>query len=89
MVIIMKRGRPSKRHKIEAAILECLAELNTYISVNAIVKYLKKKMEESVSWNTVKKYLDELVSLGKVEVVQLPHSKKESAEGLKVYRLKK
>jgi len=46
-------------------------------------------MGRNVSWNTVQKYLQELVELGKVEAIPTPHSKKEGKEGLTVYMLKR
>jgi len=46
-------------------------------------------LNRRLSWNTVQKYLQELVDLGKVEVISTPHSKKDGKEGLTVYMLKK
>ncbi|MEM5790570.1 MAG: hypothetical protein QXP77_00755 [Candidatus Aenigmatarchaeota archaeon] len=45
-------------------------------------------MGKSLSWNTVQKYLQELVELGRVEAIPTPHSKREG-EGLTVYILKR
>ncbi|MCS7106044.1 MAG: hypothetical protein NZ942_01885, partial [Candidatus Aenigmarchaeota archaeon] len=70
-------------------ILEILKELSTPISINAIRGMISEKLGKEVSWNTVHKYLDELVGIGKVEAIQTPHSKKEGKKGLTVYILKR
>lgn len=85
----MKRGRPSKRFEIQNLILESLREVNTPISKNAIRSMISRKIGKQVSWNTVNKYLEELVGIGKVEAIPTPHSKKEGKKGLTVYILKK
>ncbi|RLI97729.1 MAG: hypothetical protein DRP00_03590 [Candidatus Aenigmatarchaeota archaeon] len=85
----MKRGRPTKRYKVQTKIIECLEEFNTPASVNAITRFVREKLRENISWNTVKKYLEELVEMGKVEALSTPHSKKEGEEGLTIYALKK
>ena len=85
----MKRGRPSKRHEIQTLVLETLGEVNTPMSTNAICEALFKQLKKKTSWNTVHKYLNELVEFGKIHAVSLPHSKLEGKEGLTVYSLKK
>ena len=85
----MKRGRPSKRSLIMAKILETLSEINFPANVTYIQKKIAKKIGELPSWNTVKKYLEELAMLDKVEKVVLPHSKNKNKQGLTVYKLKK
>ncbi|MEM5882787.1 MAG: hypothetical protein QXQ77_00920 [Candidatus Aenigmatarchaeota archaeon] len=85
----MKRGRPSKRFEIQNLIVEVLREISTPISINAIRNMISKKIGKEVSWNTVYKYLEELVGIGKVEAIPTPHSKKEGKKGLTVYILKR
>lgn len=85
----MKRGRPSKRFPIQSLILEVLREGKVPMSVLSITKKISEKTNSNVSWNTVKKYLDELVRLDKVRSITLPHSKIEGKDGLTIYTLKK
>ena len=85
----MKRGRPSKRFEVQNLILETLKEVNTPISINAICSMIGKRIGKQISWNTVSKYLEELVQIGKIEALSTPHSKKEGKKGLTVYILKK
>ena len=85
----MKRGRPSKRTLIQKNILEVLATTEFPLTTLAITRRISKKLNKKISWNTVKKYLDELVGIDKVQAIKLPHSKKEGKEGLTIYSLKK
>ncbi|MCD6482984.1 MAG: hypothetical protein J7K83_01805 [Candidatus Aenigmarchaeota archaeon] len=84
----MKRGRPSLRHYIINYILECLSQTQTPVNVSYIKKYVDSKMERNVSWNTIKKYLNELMLLDKVKKIKLPHSKEKDKEGLTLYTLR-
>jgi hypothetical protein len=59
------------------------------MNVSTICDYLSSEMKKPVNWNTVKKYLDELVKLDKVQAIPLPHSKEENKTGLIVYSIKK
>ncbi|MEM5844330.1 MAG: hypothetical protein QXX07_00865 [Candidatus Aenigmatarchaeota archaeon] len=85
----MKRGRPSKRFEVQNLIVEVLKDVNTPISINAIRSMISEKIGKEVSWNTVDKYLNELVEIGKIEAIPTPHSKKEGKKGLTVYILKR
>jgi len=87
-VIRIKRGRPSARSTIQNQIIQCLSEIDTPISIEALRKKISKNFGKGPSWNTVQKYLQELVEIGKVEALSTPHSKKEG-EGLTVYILKR
>lgn len=84
----MKRGRPAIRSLIQSLIIECLQEVDMPISIESLRKKVSEKFGKSVSWNTVQKYLQELVELGKIEAISTPHSKKEG-EGLTVYMIKR
>jgi hypothetical protein len=46
-------------------------------------------LNKQVSWNTVQKYLHELIEANQVQAITLPHSKEDGKEGLTVYTLKK
>lgn len=83
-----KRGRPAIRSLVQSAIIEYLQEIDTPISIEALRKEISKNLGRRLSWNTVQKYLQELVGLGKVNAIPTPHSKKEG-EGLTVYILKR
>jgi hypothetical protein len=45
------------------------------------------KLGRKVSWNTTHKYVQELVEVGKIRRIPLPHSKLEGRTGLTVYEL--
>jgi hypothetical protein len=85
----MKRGRPSKRDLIQSQIIEILSSSNVPLTISALRRSISENVKETISWNTVQKYLDELVKVDKVQAIVVPHSKKEGKEGLTVYILKK
>lgn len=87
-MVKFKRGRPAIRNLVESAIIEYLQQIDTPISIEALRKEVSKILGRRLSWNTVQKYLQELVELGKVSAISTPHSKKEG-EGLTVYILKR
>jgi len=84
----MRRGRPIIRSEVQTLILEVLSQYKVPLSINAISQKIFEMTGKRISWNTIRKYLNELVELGKVTFIILPHSKKEGKEGLKVYTLK-
>ena len=85
----MKRGRPSVRNRIKPLIVETITNNRLPISVNNIKKSVEKELKKDISWNTIKKYLDELVKTDVVSPVILPHSKVEKKDGLIVYTIKR
>jgi hypothetical protein len=85
----MKRGRPSARNPVQSNILEALSSSQIPLTISALAKIISPKVGRAVSWNTIQKYLYELVQLGKVQPLPLPHSKVEGKTGLTVYQLKK
>jgi hypothetical protein len=54
-----------------------------------MARIVSEKTKEKVSWNTVQKYLQELVETNKVQAVALSHSKEAGKTGLTVYTLKR
>jgi len=70
-------------------IIEKLSTSPTPLTVSALTKDISSKLGRNVSWNTVQKYLNELVQAGKIQAIPLPHSKLPNKEGLIVYILKK
>lgn len=85
----MKRGRPNIRFVIQQEITKTLSSLNTPVTISLISKEVAKTTNRSVSWNTIQKYLQELVESGRIQAIQLPHSKQETKEGLVLYTLKR
>jgi len=85
----MKRGRPSKRQQIQANILQILGEKQVPSTVASLAKQASKNLGSTISWNTIQKYIQELVETNKVEPLRLPHSKIKNKEGLTVYILKR
>lgn len=85
----MKKGRPTKRFLIYKLIEEYFRE-NPYPSnINKITAYISQKSGKKISWNTVKKYLEELVRLDKINKINLPHSKNKEKKGLTLYSYEK
>lgn len=85
----MKRGRPIMRHEVQTLVLEVLEDINMPMSINAICEEALKRTKRKISWNTIHKYLNELVEFDKIKAIPLPHSKIEGKIGLTVYTLKK
>ena len=84
----MKRGRPIIRSELQPIINEILEESKLPLNINAITKKIEERTGKRYSWNTVQKYLNELVELGQIEAIKLPHSKKKEKYGLIVYTKK-
>ncbi|MBI2547500.1 MAG: hypothetical protein HYW23_03580 [Candidatus Aenigmarchaeota archaeon] len=85
----MKRGRPNIRHMVQKEIITLLTSLSTPVTTSSILKEISKTVNRRISWNTIQKYIQELVESGKIQVIQLPHSKIDNKPGLIVYTLKK
>jgi hypothetical protein len=85
----MKRGRPSKRSAIQGTVLEVLGSSSTPLTISALVKISSEKLQQSISWNTVEKYVRELVETERIQPICLPHSKELNKPGLTVYSIKK
>lgn len=85
----MKRGRPNIRQRVQTATIKTLEAARTPLTVSNIKRLVSKEIQQQVSWNTIYKYLRELVEANKAQPVQLPHSKNENKRGLTVYILKK
>ena len=88
-VTVMKRGRPNIRHNIQKEIIFLLSKINTPITISVLLKEITESLNRKVSWNTTQKYVRELVESGKVQAIQLPHSKEANKSGLVLYALKK
>jgi hypothetical protein len=85
----MKRGRPAKRYVIYEKILEYFEKNPFPSNVEKIREFISKELNENVSWNTVRKYLEELVKLDKLRKIVLPHSKDKNKEGITLFERKK
>ncbi len=85
----MKRGRPNMRRDVQKEIVDTLSRFGSPITISTISKDVSKILNREISWNTVQKYVQELVEIGKIQAVQLPHSKSESKDGLVVYTLRR
>lgn len=85
----MKRGRPNIRRDTQEGILSLLSQANTPVTISLLSKKISKIQNREISWNTVQKYIQELVESGKIQAIQLPHSKQEAKNGLVVYTLKR
>ena len=85
----MKRGRPNVRQTIQSNLLTVLSSSQTPLTVSSLTRFVSKEVNKSVSWNTVQKYLEELIQTERVQAIELPHSKIENRNGLTVYVLKK
>ena len=86
---MMKRGRPNVRETIQANLMSALAVSQTPLTTSTLTRVISKEVNKQISWNTVQKYLDELIQTEKIQAIELPHSKIEDRTGLTVYVLKK
>ena len=85
----MKRGRRSLKNQVESQILDILSNTQTPLTTSSIRVLILEKFDKKFSWNTIQKYLDELVKDNQVSSFSLPHSKIKDKTGLVVYILKK
>ena len=85
----MKRGRPNIRRVVQDQIITTLGHINTPITISTLLKEVSQSVNREISWNTIQKYVQELVESGKIQAIQLPHSKIENRAGLVVYTLKR
>jgi len=85
----MKRGRPSKRADMRKAILTVLEKSKVPLTTSALGRIVSEESGARASWNTIQKYIRELVETNHVQPIALPHSKKSGETGLVVYTLKK
>lgn len=85
----MKRGRPNVRDMVQSNLLSVLGSSETPLTVSSLTRFVSKEVNKTISWNTVQKYLDELIDREQVRAINLPHSKLEDRSGLTVYVLKK
>ena len=85
----MKRGRHNMRRSIQEEIIKTVSSFNTPITTSVMRKEISKILNRNVSWNTIQKYLTELVEAGRIQPIQLPHSKLENKPGLILYTLKR
>ena len=86
---MMKRGRPNIRKMIHSNLLEVLDNSPTPLTTSTLTKFVSKEVNRTVSWNTVQKYVNELIEQEKIQSVTLPHSKLDDRDGLTMYSLKK
>lgn len=85
----MKRGRPIIRIEVQERILSILQKQNLPLNIKIISDQIFEEYGKRYSWNTIQKYLNELVEIGQVEEIVLPHSKDKGKFGLKVFTIKK
>ena len=86
---MMKRGRPNIRKIIHSNLLEVLGNSQTPLTTSTLTKYVSKEVNRTISWNTVQKYVNELIEQEKIQSVTLPHSKIDDRNGLTMYSIKK
>ena len=85
----MKRGRPSKRSDVRKAILTTLEKSAVPLTTSALSRLMAEELGIQTSWNTVQKYVRELVETNHIKPISLPHSKKSGESGLVVYTLRR
>jgi hypothetical protein len=62
-------GRTPYRHFFVAVLLGVL-DVHLPLNVEAIRRMVSTKLGKEVSWNTVKKYLEEMVEEGRIEKIR-------------------
>jgi fido (protein-threonine AMPylation protein) len=83
----MKRGRPSMRNVVKPLIIEFLSD-GMAKSINSIAMEVSRKLGKRVSWNTIQKYIQELIEADRIQAIASYPTKK-GGKGLTVYILKK
>ena len=86
---MIKRGRPNIRKMIHSNLLEILDSSETPLTTSSLTKIVSREVNRTISWNTVQKYVDELIEQEKINSVTLPHSKIDDRQGLTMYSIKK
>jgi hypothetical protein len=86
---MLKRGRPNIREMIQTNLINLLSNSQTPLTTSSLTRLISKEVNKTISWNTVQKYLNELIQTEKVQAIELPHSKIENRTGLTVYVLRK
>ncbi|MEM5879453.1 MAG: hypothetical protein QXU74_03105 [Candidatus Aenigmatarchaeota archaeon] len=74
---------------VKSKILDVLSNTQTPLTTSSIRMLIYKKFDRNFSWNTVQKYLDELVKDSQIIPLHLPHSRLKEKTGLTVYILKR
>jgi predicted transcriptional regulator len=85
----MKRGRRNIRDKVKSQILEVLSNTEFPLTTSSIKMMIFKRFNKNLSWNTVQKYLNEMVENNQLSTIHLPHSKDKEKTGITVYILKR
>jgi hypothetical protein len=85
----MRRGRPNIRTVIQSNLLNVLGSSQTPMTISSLTRFVSEETKRQVSWNTVQKYVEELIKIDKIQAITLPHSKQENKTGLTVYTIKK
>ena len=85
----MKRGRPAKRQSIKNAILGILEKSTVPMTTSAMSRIMQEDLKIHASWNTIQKYVRELVETNQIKTISLPHSKKAGETGLVLYTINK
>lgn len=85
----MRRGRPNIREEVHSTIMKTLFLNQTPLTTSTISRFVSGELKRKISWNTTFKYIEELVGVGKIQPITLPHSKTPKKDGLRVYILKR
>jgi broad specificity polyphosphatase/5'/3'-nucleotidase SurE len=74
---------------IQSNLINVLESSQTPMTISSLTRFISEEAKRTVSWNTVQKYVDELIKVDRVQAINLPHSKEENKTGLTVYTIKK
>ncbi|MEM5836144.1 MAG: hypothetical protein QXY24_01025 [Candidatus Aenigmatarchaeota archaeon] len=77
------------RDEVKSKILEILSNTQTPLTISSIKMLIFENFNRNFSWNTIQKYLNELVEESKIIPIHLPHSRLKGKTGLTVYILKR
>lgn len=70
----MKRGRRSQETQFKMLILDIVKTAETPLTIEVLRKLISNRTGKNCSWNTVRKYLNQLVEEHKIVRTELPHS---------------
>lgn len=81
-------GRKPIRLPVQTAVIEILSNTDFPLSCNVLKKEIRKRSGKNIHFDTVKKYLDELVRKNMIFRKELPPAKKEHMKGTVLYSKK-
>ena len=81
-------GRKPLKIAVETTIMDVLEQMDFPVSCNILKREVGKRMDRDIHFDTVKKYVEDLVKKNLIFKKQLPPAKKEHKKGATLYSKK-